>query len=171
MRFYEDSAITPLGEAVILVDEAGVLRALDWSDYRERMLRLLRQQYAGLVTLERRSNAGGVMAPVLDYFGGDLTAIEQVAVETGGTDFQRAVWAELRRVPCGQTVSYRELAQRIGKPEACRAVGAANGANPVGIVVPCHRVVGRDGSMTGYAGGLERKQWLLRHERAVAQAR
>ncbi len=87
---------------------------------------------------------------------------------TDGTDFQRAVWRELRRIPSGKTISYAELAKRIGRPKAVRAVGLANRSNPISIVVPCHRVIGSDGSLTGYGGGMERKDWLLRHEGALA---
>ena len=83
-----------------------------------------------------------------------------------GTPFQRAVWAALRRIPAGETLSYGQLAAQIGKPKAVRAVGLANGSNPVGVVVPCHRVIGADGSLTGYGGGLPRKLWLLEHEGA-----
>jgi methylated-DNA-[protein]-cysteine S-methyltransferase len=101
------------------------------------------------------------------YYEGDTTAIDAIEVEpAGGTPFQRAVWTELRRIPAGTTISYAELARRIGRPKAVRAVGAANGKNPIGLVVPCHRVIGKDGSLTGYAGGLDRKEWLLAHERA-----
>jgi methylated-DNA-[protein]-cysteine S-methyltransferase len=85
-------------------------------------------------------------------------------VATNGTDFQKSVWHALRAIPAGQTVTYGELARRLGQPTAMRAVGLANGANPIGIVVPCHRVVGANGTLTGYAGGLERKRWLLAHE-------
>jgi methylated-DNA-[protein]-cysteine S-methyltransferase len=102
------------------------------------------------------------------YFAGDLSAIERLAVVTGGTDFQREVWAALRRIPAGRTLSYGALATQLGRPKAVRAVGLANGANPIGIVVPCHRVIGADGSLTGYGGGLERKRWLLAHEGAEA---
>ncbi len=98
------------------------------------------------------------------YFDGDTTAIDTVPVELNGTAFQKNVWAALRRIPCGSTISYAELARRIGEPAAVRAVGAANGANPVAVVVPCHRVIGADGSLTGYGGGLDRKKWLLTHE-------
>ena len=100
------------------------------------------------------------------YFAGELDAIENLPVETGGTAFQRQVWAALRQIPRGQTESYGELAARIGRPRAVRAVGLANGANPVGIVVPCHRVIGANGTMTGYGGGVDRKRWLLEHEGA-----
>jgi len=99
------------------------------------------------------------------YFAGDLAVIDRLPVRTGGTGFQRAVWQALRGIPCGTMVTYTELARRIGRPTAVRAVGHANGANPVGIVVPCHRVIGSGGSLTGYGGGIERKSWLLTHEK------
>lgn len=102
------------------------------------------------------------------YFDGELTAIDTVPVELNGTEFQKRVWQALRRIPAGSTLSYGELARRLGEPAAVRAVGAANGANPVALVVPCHRVIGSDGTLTGYGGGLERKRWLLVHERVVA---
>jgi methylated-DNA-[protein]-cysteine S-methyltransferase len=102
------------------------------------------------------------------YFDGELTAIDTVPVELNGTEFQKRVWQALRRIPAGSTLSYGELARRIAEPAAVRAVGAANGANPVALVVPCHRVIGSDGTLTGYGGGLDRKRWLLTHERVVA---
>jgi methylated-DNA-[protein]-cysteine S-methyltransferase len=101
------------------------------------------------------------------YFAGELTALDAVPVELNGTDFQKQVWLALRRIPSGATISYAELARRIGKAPAVRAVGSANGANPVAVIVPCHRVIGSDGSLTGYGGGIERKQWLLAHEGIV----
>jgi methylated-DNA-[protein]-cysteine S-methyltransferase len=98
------------------------------------------------------------------YFAGDLAALDTVPVELNGTPFQQEVWLALRRIPSGGTISYAELARRIGRAAAVRAVGAANGANPVAVIVPCHRVIGSDGSLTGYGGGMERKHWLLAHE-------
>jgi methylated-DNA-[protein]-cysteine S-methyltransferase len=98
------------------------------------------------------------------YFAGDCRALDALAVELNGTPFQRKVWKALRDIPSGSTLSYADLARRIGEPRAVRAVGAANGANPVAVIVPCHRVIGTDGTLTGYGGGLERKQWLLAHE-------
>jgi methylated-DNA-[protein]-cysteine S-methyltransferase len=98
------------------------------------------------------------------YFDGDLAVLDTFAVELNGTPFQKSVWTALRRIPCGTTISYAELARRIGEPKAVRAVGTANGANPVAVIVPCHRVIGADGSLTGYGGGLDRKRWLLAHE-------
>jgi methylated-DNA-[protein]-cysteine S-methyltransferase len=105
-----------------------------------------------------------VVSRLGDYFAGDLDALADIPVNPGGTPFQRSVWSALRRVAPGQTVAYRDLARAIGAPAAVRAVGAANGANPIAIVIPCHRAIGADGSLTGYAGGLERKRWLLAHE-------
>jgi methylated-DNA-[protein]-cysteine S-methyltransferase len=102
------------------------------------------------------------------YFAGDFEAIERVAVELNGTPFQTRVWNALRRIPAGTTISYGELARRVGEPAAVRAVGAANGANPIAVVVPCHRVIGANGTLTGYGGGLDRKRWLLTHERVEA---
>lgn len=100
------------------------------------------------------------------YFAGELQSFD-VPVALRGTEFQRLVWSELQRVPYGATVTYGELAARVGRASAVRAVGAANGRNPVSIIVPCHRVVGADGTLTGYAGGLERKRWLLAWEAKV----
>jgi methylated-DNA-[protein]-cysteine S-methyltransferase len=99
------------------------------------------------------------------YFAGEIDALNDLAVIMTGTDFQRAVWSELRRIPVGETISYGTLATRIGRPTATRAVGMANNANPIPIVVPCHRVIGADHTLTGFGGGLHRKQWLLQHER------
>jgi methylated-DNA-[protein]-cysteine S-methyltransferase len=104
------------------------------------------------------------------YLRGDVAALDAIVVETGGTGFQRDVWRALRDIPAGHTLSYAELARRIGRPRAVRAVGLANGANPVAIVVPCHRVIGADGTLTGYGGGLWRKRWLLDHEARFTQA-
>ncbi len=102
------------------------------------------------------------------YFEGDLRVIDTISVELNGTEFQKRVWQALRRIPSGSTISYGELARRVGEPAAVRAVGAANGANPVALIVPCHRVIGSDGTLVGYGGGLDRKKWLLVHEGVVA---
>jgi methylated-DNA-[protein]-cysteine S-methyltransferase len=106
----------------------------------------------------------GVESTFRDYFDGALTLLDGLRVDTGGTPFQRRVWEVLRTIPAGQTWSYLDVARRVGAVEAVRAVGAANGANPVAIVVPCHRVIGSNGRLVGYGGGLERKRWLLAHE-------
>lgn len=112
-----------------------------------------------------RADPHGLTTAIAAYFSGDLHAIDEISVATAGTAFQRTVWRALRDIPCGTTISYGELARRIGKPDAVRAVGTANGANPIGVVVPCHRVIGANGTLTGYGGGLHRKRWLLDHER------
>jgi methylated-DNA-[protein]-cysteine S-methyltransferase len=98
------------------------------------------------------------------YFDGDIQALDGIPVDPQGTPFQRDVWHMLLKIPAGRTWSYAELARAIGRPDAVRAVGAANGANPIPIVIPCHRVIGADGRLVGYGGGLDRKRWLLTHE-------
>jgi methylated-DNA-[protein]-cysteine S-methyltransferase len=112
------------------------------------------------------SSADEVLERLASYFGGQTTALDGIDVELNGTPFQQRVWEALRSVPVGGTASYGQIARQIGSPAAVRAVGAANGANPIAIVVPCHRVIGSSGSLTGYGGGLDRKRWLLRHEQA-----
>jgi methylated-DNA-[protein]-cysteine S-methyltransferase len=160
-----DRIKTAIGEMLLVADEDGNLRAIDWAEHEARMRRFLRLHYGeGGFALEPCPNPSGLSDKMRRYFAGDLSAIDDLRVETAGTDFQRQVWRALREIPAGTTVSYAQLAQRIGRPAAVRAVGMANGANPVGIVVPCHRVIGTDGSLTGYGGGMERKRWLLEHE-------
>jgi len=157
---------TPTGDMLIVTDAQGALRAVDWDDHRDRLERLLRLHYGkDAVALSEESGPPTAARRALEaYFDGDLRALDGLPVETGGTPFQRQVWAALREIPIGQTLSYGQLAAGIGRPRSVRAVGLANGANPVGVVVPCHRVIGADASLTGYGGGLERKRWLLRHE-------
>ena len=116
----------------------------------------------------RAANPAGLSAAIRAYFDGKLEAIDGLPVATGGTPFQRKVWQALRQIPCGRTLSYGALAKRIGRETAVRAVGHANGDNPISIVVPCHRVIGANGTLTGYGGGIERKRWLLAHEGASA---
>ncbi|MBB5744873.1 methylated-DNA--[protein]-cysteine S-methyltransferase [Brevundimonas variabilis] len=164
--FTLDRIETPVGTVLLVTDAQGVVRALDFVDYEPRMLRLLARHY-GQVKLTPGQAPEPVRAGVRAYFGGDARALEGLPVATAGTPFQREVWAALRSIPAGETRSYGQLAAAIGRPKAVRAVGLANGANPVGIIVPCHRVVGANGTMTGYAGGLERKRWLLAHEAAA----
>ena len=165
-RLLLDHAATPLGELALLADERGHLHALGWTDGHVRMERHLRRLAAPThVTITRAPDPGGLTTALLAYFAGDLTAIDDLPVALDGTDFQRTVWRALREIPCGETWSYLDLARRIGNPAAVRAVGLANGANPIGVVIPCHRVIGSNGTLTGYGGGLERKRWLLAHER------
>jgi methylated-DNA-[protein]-cysteine S-methyltransferase len=165
LALFVDRLDTPIGELVVVVDSVGCLRALHWDDHEAQLTRQLVRQYGkDRFTIEPRANPGGVTGAMTAYFDGDLAAIDGLPVMTNGTPFQQTVWAALREIPCGQTISYATLAGRIGRPSAVRAVGLANGANPVGIVIPCHRVIGSNGTLTGYGGGLDRKRWLLAHE-------
>ena len=166
MRLHLDRFNAPIGEILLVHDADGALRALDFTDYASRMHRLLRLHYGDPTLAESRAPAG-TRQSLQAYFDGDLIALETIRVSTGGTAFQRAVWTALRQILPGAVTTYGELARQIGHPTAMRAVGAANGANPIGIVVPCHRVIGASGKLTGYGGGLPRKDWLLRHENAV----
>lgn len=167
---HRERVATPIGVLVLLSDDDGALRAVDWTNHEPRMLRLLASHYgAGAVEIRERDAASPSARAVERYFAGDLRAIDALPVATAGTPFQRRVWRELRTIPPGTTIIYGELARRIGQPFASRAVGLANGANPVSVVVPCHRVIGSDGSLTGYGGGIERKRWLLAHEGALPQ--
>ncbi|MBV8189814.1 MAG: methylated-DNA--[protein]-cysteine S-methyltransferase [Alphaproteobacteria bacterium] len=162
-----DRLQTPIGELLIVADEAGKLRTIDWTDHEARMRQLLDRAYGqGGYRLKPARDPGGLTKAMRAYFKGDLTAIDSLPVEAPGTPFQQSVWRELRKIGKGKTISYAELARRIGKPKAVRAAGLANGQNPISIVVPCHRVIGSDGTLTGYGGGLPRKQWLLQHEGA-----
>lgn len=161
-----DRIATPVGEGLIVTDEAGLLRAFDWTSHEDRMRLLLRRQNPPTALREARA-PDRTRHAFEAYFAGDLAAIDRLEVRTGGTEFQRKCWAALRAIPAGQTRSYRAQAMTIGSPAAVRAVGLANGQNPVGIVVPCHRVIGANGLLTGYGGGLDRKRWLLAHEGAA----
>jgi len=134
------------------------------------MRRLLRLHYGAEVkdfAIRDRAVPTAIRRAISDYFLGDLRAINSIPVTTGGTSFQREVWAALRTIPAGTTLSYGALARQLGRPKSVRAVGLANGANPVAVVIPCHRVIGTDGSLTGYGGGISRKRWLLVHEGAL----
>jgi methylated-DNA-[protein]-cysteine S-methyltransferase len=165
--FALDCIRTPIGTVLVAVDSDARLRALEWVEHRERMERRLRLHYgADGVRLEGRPAHAAVRTALDRYFADDVTALDALAVATAGTPFQRDVWSALRRIPAGTTVSYGVLAARIGRPRAVRAVGSAVGANPIGVVVPCHRVIGADSALAGYAGGIERKRWLLIHEGA-----
>jgi methylated-DNA-[protein]-cysteine S-methyltransferase len=167
MQLLIDRIDTPIGEMLIVADRDGNLRAIDWTDHEERMRRLLRLHYGeNGFRLERACNPNGLTVGICSYFAGEIAAIDTLPVKTAGTLFQREVWRALRTIPGGATVSYAKLAEQIGRPTAVRAVGLANGSNPIGIVVPCHRVIGSNGSLTGYGGGIERKRWLLKHEGA-----
>lgn len=158
---------SPLGDLLAVTATDGTLHALDFADFATRLQRLFARHHPG-ATLTEGPAPAAVRDAFAFYFAGDLAALDGLAVAGIGSDFQRRVWAALRAIPAGETRSYGQLAAAIGQPSASRAVGLANGANPIGLVVPCHRVIGAGGALTGYAGGVERKAWLLRHEGALA---
>jgi methylated-DNA-[protein]-cysteine S-methyltransferase len=158
---------TVTGTMLLLTDDDDCVRALDWEDYAPRMHQLLRLQY-GPVRLDPRTGVSPARRAIEAYYTGELASIDALPVKTGGTEFQREVWAALRTIPTGETTTYGRLAVKLGRPKAMRAVGMANGSNPISIIVPCHRVIGANASLTGYGGGIERKRWLLRHEGALS---
>lgn len=161
MKRYIDRFATPIGELALLADAEGRLVAAGFTAQHKRMRDL---EAPGLVP---KKDPGGLSAKLKRYFAGDLGIIDDLPIALEGTPFQRTVWNALRGIPTGTTWSYAALAKHIGRPTAIRAVGLANGMNPICVIVPCHRVIGSDGSLTGYGGGLARKKWLLAHERAV----
>lgn len=162
MELLLDEIESPLGN-IILGEADGALCALYFADFRSRMLSQLETLH-GPVHPKKTSTPSQSSVRLDAYFEGDLAALDALKVHTGGTPFQQAVWSALLRVRAGTTATYGELAAWLGRPQAARAVGAAVGQNPVSIVLPCHRIVGANGSLTGYGGGLERKRWLLQHE-------
>ena len=161
--FHLDRLKTPIGIALLVTDEDGALRALDWEEYDLRMRELLRLQ-CGAVELKNARGPAAVKTALSAYFKGDLDRLAEIAWRVGGTAFQRKVWNALPKIRVGSTMSYGALAAKLGAPRAMRAVGHANGSNPISVVVPCHRLIGANGSLVKYGGGLERKRWLLRHE-------
>lgn len=151
---------------MILVAKDGVVLLFEFEGTPGRVERQMRARF-GDVELQPATNPFGIGDCIRSYFDGDLHAIDDLLTDGGGTDFERAVWAELRKIPVGTTVSYGSIARTLGDIQHSRAVGTANGKNPIAIIVPCHRVIGADGSLTGYGGGLKNKEWLLRHEGAL----
>lgn len=163
-----DRVACDLGSVVVVARDRHIVAA-QFDDQRDRMMRSLTARY-GPVRLVPARDPFGISGRIAAYLSGDLRAIDDISVDPGGTSFQQAVWVALRRIPAGGTVTYAAMAQTIGRPTAVRAVGAANARNPIAIVIPCHRMIGSDGSLTGYGGGLARKRWLLAHEGAPGAA-
>jgi methylated-DNA-[protein]-cysteine S-methyltransferase len=157
---------TPCGD-FWLASRNGALVTAGFADFADRLLTRLEARFGALELRETEDPAGAASA-LRRYLDGDLAALDGVGVDLGGTVFQRDVWAALREIPPGAPITYGELARRVGRPRAVRAVGGANGANPVSVFVPCHRVVGSDG-LRGYGGGVPRKEWLLAHEGTTAR--
>ena len=160
-----ESIGSPIGDLLVAVSgEAVCAIAFEGGDVETQ--KYLERRYGECRQARGRAPAR-VRAALESYFDGDMAAFEDIEVVVRGTAFQEQVWGALQKIPAGRTASYGDLAERIGRPTAGRAVGLANGQNPVPILIPCHRVIGRDGSLTGFGGGLERKAWLLRHEGAL----
>ena len=165
LSFTVDTLPSPLGRMLVVTDREQRLRALNWEEHEDRLERDLGRIYGrNVVQLEPGAAPAAIRSSLQRYFAGKLQAIDEIAIETGGTPFQSNVWRGLRRIPAGTTLSYGRMAHRLKCPLAVRAVGLANGSNPISVVIPCHRLIGADGSLTGYGGGLERKRWLLEHE-------
>lgn len=162
-RFGLDRLATPIGIALLVTDADGALRALDWDDYEHRMRELLRLHHGAVDLVDQLAPAATKVA-LSAYFEGDLAQLSSIEWRIAGTPFQQKVWTALAKIPAGTTMSYGALAAKIEMPKAIRAVGHANGSNPISVVLPCHRLIGADGSLVKYGGGLERKRWLLRHE-------
>jgi methylated-DNA-[protein]-cysteine S-methyltransferase len=161
--FSLDRLETPIGVALLVTDADGVLRALDWEDYALRMRELLRLHYGAVVLKDSRSPRD-LRSALSGYFRGDLDRLRAIKWRVAGTPFQHKVWTALAKIPVGTTMSYGAMAAKLGAPRAMRAVGHANGSNPISVVVPCHRLIGSNGSLVKYGGGLSRKRWLLQHE-------
>jgi methylated-DNA-[protein]-cysteine S-methyltransferase len=155
----------------VIAARDGRLMCLDFGDRVDGIQKHLTARYGEARLLPRR-DPFGISGRIAAYLAGDFDALTAIEVDPGGTPFQREVWTALRRIPAGRTIAYGDMARAIGRPAAHRAVGTANGSNRVSIVIPCHRMVGGDGALTGYGGGVERKRWLLQHEGAsVPQSR
>lgn len=167
MMFSTFQLPSPLGRLHIVCDKDALI-TVDFDGFSARLEQLLQQRF-GAVTLPETSPAPHIGTAFDRYFAGELNSLDGLSVSMGGTEFQQRVWRQLRLIPAGSTLSYGGLARALGlrERESARAVGHANSLNPIAIVVPCHRVIGADGTLTGYAGGLWRKEWLLRHEGAL----
>jgi methylated-DNA-[protein]-cysteine S-methyltransferase len=161
--FTVDRLETPIGPALVVTDGDGLLRAFDWEDHAERIRELLRLQY-GAVELRETRAPKALRSSLANYFNGDLDALKSIGWRIAGTPFQSKVLNALPKIPAGQTMSYGALAAKLGSPNAMRAVGHANGSNPISVVIPCHRLIAANGSLVKYGSGLARKRWLLTHE-------
>ena len=158
----------PIRTALVVTDERRVLRAFNWADYEAAMRAWINKRYGQASLTE---GEGPLRPQIAAYFAGDVDALSTVPWEGAGTAFQKDVWTALCTIPVGETWSYAQLATHVNRPKAVRAVGLANGSNPVAVVVPCHRVIGSNGALTGYGGGLHRKKWLLEHEGATGNVK
>lgn len=166
MKILESSVYpSPIGDMQVITAE-GKLCYLDFADNKIRMQHLLKRRF-GDYKIIRNAEHQQMHAMLDKYFAGKSDAFQELELDTGGTAFQRSVWNVLQKIPRGETMDYSTLAKRSGNEKAVRAAASSNARNPVSIVIPCHRVIGKDGSLRGYAGGERRKQWLLEHEGAI----
>ncbi|CAN7581133.1 methylated-DNA--[protein]-cysteine S-methyltransferase [Rhizobium sp. LjRoot254] len=159
-----DHAIGPIH----IVADGGRLIAMEFGDTEHRLMPMLRARFGKEPMLEPVDDLNEITSAIRAYFEGDLAALDAIEVDGGGTEFQRRAWEALRAIPPGETRTYGQMAAALGRPNAARAIGMANALNPVSLVVPCHRLVGSNGSLTGYGGGIARKRWLVDHERRHA---
>lgn len=157
---------SPLGDMIAITGSDGAVCALDFADCAARLHRLFARHHAG-ATLAEAAAPPALAAAFTAYFAGHLAALNNLAIAVRGTPFQHRAWAALRTIAPGETRSYAAQAAAIGQPCAARAVGLANSANPIALIIPCHRVIGTSGALAGYAGGVARKAWLLAHEGAL----
>lgn len=156
----------PIGPIYVVAD-GDTLVALDFGSAEGRLLRLLHARFGTDIALENTDAPNHIVSAMHAYLQGRFEALGSIPIDGGGSLFQRQVWTALRQIPVGETLSYGQLAANLGTPNAARAVGLANSLNPISIVIPCHRLIGSTGALTGYGGGIERKRWLLAHERGV----
>ena len=163
--FFLSNLNSPLG-VIHFIHKDDVLYALEFDEFNHRLTQSLTRYYP--TDFELNICEASIIHSLLEsYFSGNLDALNRIQVNPLGTTFQQQVWQSLRSIPFGQTASYIEIAKQIAKENGQRAVGMANGKNPIPLVIPCHRVVNHNGKLGGYSGGLWRKEWLLKHERII----
>jgi methylated-DNA-[protein]-cysteine S-methyltransferase len=166
-----ENLATPLGAFILVADEQGRLRAAEFADGEDIMRKLLDRRFGpSAYRLSPGRVPEKIKSALTAYFSGRLGAIGRIALQTDGTPFQNVVWTALQAIEPGRPLTYSALARRLGRPQSARAVGHANANNPLCIVIPCHRLVGASGALTGYSGGIERKRWLLDHEARHSRA-
>jgi methylated-DNA-[protein]-cysteine S-methyltransferase len=168
MQLFLSRLGSPLGDMMLVTDEEQSIRALEFADHKARLRRHVSEHYGAVEWIDG-SAPQDIAQAIAEYFAGDLESIGRLRTAAAGSELQHKVWAALRRIPAGATTSYGKLAKALGfdDPRAAIDIGAANGANPIAIVVPCHRVIASNGDLKGYAWGLPRKRWLLEHEKAI----
>lgn len=169
MKLFLSRLESPLSDLLLVTDTERSIRALEFATHEAHLQRGLRERY-GNPELTDMPAPLEIVRAMARYFAGELSAIDSLATATAGSDLQRRVWTALRPIPAGTTTTYGKLARELGfdDPRAAIDVGAAIGANPIAIIVPCHRVIASNGELKGYAWGLHRKRWLLEHEKAIS---